>query len=117
MFIHKESWVEAADTILALINKKDREKVTLSKEEKDLLYKDAINYYDKAKKYLKALEICEIIEDYPLIIALIIKYETYLKYFCSMFEKKVKKYCCEVEIKILSKCKYLFCFILTNKKK
>lgn len=103
MFIQKESWVEAADTILTLI-KNDPEKSTREITE---LYKEAIDYLDKAKKYSRALEISENSGQYKLMINLIIKYERYLNDFGNFFEKKLKKYCFEVEKTILSKCKLI----------
>lgn len=102
-FIQTKSWVEAADTILKII-KTDPEKATLNKRIKDL-YIEAVKYFDNAAKYAKALELCDICEEYQLMVILIIKYERYLNDFPNWFESKLRIYVVDIEKKILAICK------------
>ena len=88
LFVQNESWAEAGETLLIIINN-NPEKANLNKKIKNL-YKEAIVYFDKAKKYSKALELSETSQQYQITINLLLKYQNYLMDFANLFENKLR---------------------------
>ena len=86
LFVIAHQYAEAGESIMQIVSENP------DMSNKMDLYKEALDYFDKAGKYGKAIECCEYIQDYKKMIKLLTKYEKNIGNFIEMFEKNLKKY-------------------------
>ena len=101
LFVISNHYAEAGESIMQILGEDP------ANPNKMDLYKEALDYFDKAGNYGKAMECCEYIKDYKKMIKLLTKYEKFIGNFVAMFEKNLKKYMEQLEITLQKICNFL----------
>lgn len=101
LFVIANQYAEAGESIMQILGEDP------SKPNKMDLYEEALDYFDKAGNYGKAIECCEFIKNYKKMIKLLTKYEKYIGNFIAMFEKNLKKYMEQLETTLQTFCNFL----------
>jgi len=97
-FVNAHNFAEARECLMKMVSQnQDQEGKQKNKE----LYEEAMNYFDKANKHAKAIECCELIPDFKMMVKLLKKYESFIANFISMLEENLKKYIKELEANMI----------------
>ena len=98
-FVCTNSWFEAGECILRIINPSSEKKPNDQPISENIkkLYNEAIEYFDKAHKYNKAIECCDIIKNHKKIVKLLLKYQQNINHFNKIFANYLKNYLDEIE--------------------
>ena len=86
LFLKINNFVEAGECIIKMLKSGQK------KENVRELYIEALDYFDKANQFSKAIECCEAVRDFTRMFKLLKKYGTSIGNFLEIFETNMKKY-------------------------
>ena len=102
LFLSVENYAEAGESILQMIKGDSEQPIKIA------MYKEALENFDKAGNFSKAIECCQHIKDFKLMIKLLKKYENNIANCDSLLEFNMKKYIEQLTKKLKKNCNFNF---------